>query len=79
MGLRQHVSFCTHIAGNSLDLVITEATNGVNVISCEPGHFVSDHCSAKVVIVVDKETISSKSLTFRDFKNVDSEAFAKAI
>jgi hypothetical protein len=32
MRLAQHVDFSTHIGGNSLDLVITEAIDGVEVL-----------------------------------------------
>ena len=64
MGLTQHVDFSTHTGGNILDLVITEATNGVYVLSCEPGTLVSDHCIVKVTLNVKKENILSKTFTF---------------
>jgi len=76
MGLVQHVNFSTHVAGNSLDLVLTEAGNRVDVLSCEPGNFVSDHCSVKIVTKVEKESVSSKTISFRDFKAVEKDAFA---
>ena len=59
MGLEQHVTFSTHVAGNSLDLVITEVVNGVELLSCESGAYVSDHCAVKVKINVQKENIIS--------------------
>lgn len=51
MGLTQHVDFVTHIGGNTLDLVITEATNGVEVLLCEPGALVSDHYVVKTTLM----------------------------
>lgn len=76
LGLEQHVDFSTHIGGNSLDLVISEASNGVNIISCEPNSFVSDHCAVKIITNVKKENIISKSVTFRNFKNMNNSAFS---
>lgn len=77
LGLLQHVDFPTHIHGQSLDLVITESSNGVDLISCEPGPFLSDHCAVKVVTRVQKENIVSKSINFRNFKSIDNLDFAK--
>jgi hypothetical protein len=76
LGLLQHVDFPTHVHGHSLDLVITELANGVDLLSCEPGPFLSDHCAVKVVTRVKKENIVSKSISFRHFKDMDNEGFA---
>ena len=76
MGLEQHVNFSTHVGGNTLDLVITEATNGIEVLSYEPGPFLSDHCAVKIVTNVKKENITSKMVKFRNFKDMDNSAFA---
>ena len=70
------MNFSTHVAGNSLDLVVTEAENGVDVRSCEPGNFVSDFCLVKIVTKVEKESVSSKTISFRNFKAVEKDAFA---
>ena len=71
MGLDQHVEFSTHVAGNSLDLVLTEALIGISILKCEPGQFISDHCAVNVVINVKKESIIIKTVSFRNFKNID--------
>ena len=76
MGLEQHVSFDTHVGGNNLDLVITEVTNGVDVLKCEQGPFISDHCVVKIVVNVKKENIISKTVTFCNFKEIDKSEFA---
>ena len=54
MGLIQHVTFPTHVHVHSLDLVITEVANGVELLSYEPGPSISDHCAIKVVTKVEK-------------------------
>ena len=71
IGLIQHVNFSTHIAGHSLDLVITEAINGIQILSCEPGTLVSDHCVIKCILNVKKESMTSKTLEFRNLKQID--------
>ena len=76
MGLEQHVNFSTHTAGNCLDLVITESTNGVCVLKCEQGHFLSDHCAVHVVINVKKENITSKTVQFRNGKRISHSEFS---
>jgi hypothetical protein len=76
MGLEQHVNFSTHIAGNCLDLVITESTNGVCVLKCEQGNFLSDHCAVHVVINVKKENITSKTVQFRNWKSISHSEFS---
>ena len=57
LGLEQHVNFSTHTGGNFLDLVITEVTNGIQIQTCEPGPFLSDHSVVKVTTKEDKENI----------------------
>lgn len=73
--LMQHMDFPTHVHGHSLDLVIIEVANVLDLLSCEPGQFVSDHC---VVIVIKgkKENIVSKSISFWNFKDMDDIDFA---
>ncbi|XP_052782951.1 uncharacterized protein LOC128219177 [Mya arenaria] len=76
LGLEQHVTFPTQIEGNVLDLVISEVTNGINVLSCEQGPYISDHCVIKVITYVKRENIKSESVSFRNFKAIDKSKFA---
>ncbi|XP_060556715.1 uncharacterized protein LOC132717301 [Ruditapes philippinarum] len=76
MGLEQHVNFSTHTAGNCLDLVITESINGVCVLKCKQGPFLSDHCAVHVVINVKKENITSKTVQFRNWKSISHSEFS---
>lgn len=77
LGLNQHVDFSSHKHGHTLDLVITEAENGVEAIQCEQGPFISDHCIVKVTLDVMKENIISETKSFRNYKKLDSVEFAK--
>lgn len=77
LGLHQHVDFSTHIGGNVLDLVITEQENGVKIKSCEQGPFLSDHCVVKIVTEIKKENIKSETVSFRNYKNIDKDAFSE--
>lgn len=76
MGLEQHVDFSTHTGGQSLDLVITETVNGVKVHSCKPGPYISDHCVVKTILNIKKESVISKTITFRNFKDIDQLQFS---
>jgi len=77
MGLQQHVMFETHTAGHSLDLVMTEIENGITVKQCVPGPYISDHCVVKVHLDLLKENIVSQQVTYRNFKRIDTDKFAK--
>ena len=73
MGLDEHVDFSTHTNGNYLDLVITEAIEDIQVLSCKQRPFISDHCIVKVVINENNENITSwtKDITIwtKEFRN----------
>ena len=43
MGLYQHVTFPTHKAGNTLDLILSEVANSIRVGTVNQGPFISDH------------------------------------
>ena len=49
LGVEQHVHFCTHEAGNTLDLVMTELGSKLEVTKCSSGPFWLDHCAADFV------------------------------
>jgi hypothetical protein len=52
-GLENHVTFPTHISGNTLDLVISKRKQTLSVLKVMPGISVSDH--TEVIIHVDSE------------------------
>ena len=63
--------FCVHVRSSRICHV-----NLVH-LSCAPGPFVSDHCVVKVVTYVKKKNVVSKTVAFRNFKEMDKSAFAK--
>lgn len=78
MGLKQHVTFPTHEkSGKSLDFIITEVSDGVKVLKCEPGPFFSDHCVVKMDFNVIKETKLSKNDFFRNWTEFGQSQFLK--
>ena len=48
LGLKQHIHFPTHKAGNTLDMVITDLGSKLEVSKCSPGPYWSDHFAADV-------------------------------
>ena len=70
-GLEQHVKEPTHKAGNILDQIYTEIGGNVKLHKCENKDYISDHCLIHSVINVPKENITSKTITFRKYKNID--------
>ena len=71
------MNILTHVKGHSLDLVITEDANGVEIFSCGPGPFNSDHCALKVVTKVKRENIVTKSVVYRNFKDMNGTQITK--
>ena len=50
LGLDCHINFPTHQNGQSLDLVFTKALSGMKIIRCNPGTYLSDHCTIECLI-----------------------------
>ena len=74
LGLDQHVNFPTHHSGHTLDLVITEHHNmSSQIVQCESGKFLSDHCAVVCVLNIKKEDIISETKTFRNQRELDVE------
>ena len=74
LGLDQHVNFPTHHSGHTLDLVITEHHNmSSQIVQCESGKFLSDHCAVVCVLNIKKEDIISETKTFRNQMELDVE------
>ena len=58
LGLVQHVSKYTHMAGNILDLIYTFQGDGLSVQYCSVGPFVSDHRIILAAINLRKLTLT---------------------
>ena len=44
MALQIHNRFPTHRQGNMLDLIMLESISELELMTCHPGLFISDHC-----------------------------------
>ena len=53
-GLDCQVNFPTHWSGHTLDLILTEAICNIKMSKCEPGVFLSDHCSVESNLNIKK-------------------------
>ena len=71
LGLTQHVDFYTHIAGNILDVIITEAGSTIKVTMCEPGPFISDHRAIVSEFSIPREVITTQTSSFRKLSNIN--------
>ena len=49
-GLQQWVDLWTHHLGKTIDLVFTELASNIEMLTCLPGPFISDHCVVKCEI-----------------------------
>ena len=81
LGLKQHVNFPTHKAGNTLDLVITEMGSKLEVARSSPGPFWSDHCA--VDLIVKLPTVSSvqeaDTISVRKLRELDYDRFIEDV
>ena len=73
IGLNQHVNFATHQLGNILDLVLSEELSQFQILSCQPGVYLSDHCMVEVDISLPRDDLVRKSITYRNIKGMDSK------
>ena len=75
-GLVNHVTFPTHQAGHTLDLVITRNNQELELGSIKPGYFLSDHCFICSDIVIPRPDVQKTKLTYRKLKSIDKPSFA---
>lgn len=76
--LKQHVDFPTHIHGHSLDLIIS--SEGCDVLSVSASDKISDHFAVLADVDIAVEFSSSfKTITYRNIKSINLEAFQEDI
>ena len=77
--LKQHVVGPTHIAGHTIDVVVSPNRNyyvtDVNIRKIEPIH----HFLIEFKVSATAVSSSTKVITYRDLKNIDSAAFNKEL
>ena len=64
-GLDCQVDFPTHQIGHTLDLILIEAIGNIKKSKCEPGVFLSDHCSVKSILNIKETKLERKELSYR--------------
>ena len=71
LGLKIHNNFPIHRHGNTLDILATEIASSLNITTCRPVPFLSDHCSIECTTNIIKENITRKTVSFRKIKDID--------
>ena len=79
LGLKQHVRFATHTSGNTLDLIFTEVNGELGIADCIPDSCISDHCNILCKLILVREDIQRKILTYKKLKDIDIEQMARCI
>ena len=74
LGLKIY-NFLTHRHGNTLDILATEIPSSLNIINCQPGLLLSDHCSIEYTTNIIRENITRKTVSFRKIKDIDTQKF----
>ena len=77
--LINHVWQPTHVAGHSLDLIITRNNNEISLDNPQMRSFISDHCFVKVVSSIDKPEVQTKEISYRKLKDLNLENLKRDI
>ena len=78
LGLQQYVSFQTHQAGNTLDLIFAEATSQFSIRTFK-GRFISDHRAIVAELSIGIQQIMGKTITFRHLKQINVDEFGSTL
>ena len=74
LGLKIH-NFPTYRHGNTLDILKTEIASSLNIITCQSGPFISDHCRIEFTTKIRREDITRKMVLFRKIRDIDIQKF----
>ena len=77
--LINHVWQPTHVAGHTLDLIITRNNNEISLDSPHTKSFISDHCFVKVVSSIEKPEVQTKEISYRKLKDINLEILKRDI
>ena len=73
--LVNHITFPIHQAGHTLDLVITQNNQEIELRSIRPGYFLSDHCFVCVEIVIARLDVQRRMLSYHKLKSINKPSF----
>ena len=79
IGLQQHATYPTHMLDNILDLVFTELITQIHIKDLSCGSFLSDHCTVDFITTIPRDKPKTKSITYRNLKNINPEDMMKDI
>ena len=71
----QHVNWPTHVAGHTLDLIISREKDNV-VESAWASSLLSDHLASHGRLYISKPPLQKREVTARCFKRIDQDAFS---
>ena len=71
LGLHQNITILTHVLGNTLDLIFSEANNKIKVEECTWGDYISDHCLITCILGIDKPITTRKEIKYCKVKSVN--------
>ena len=67
----QHVTESTHIAGHTLDLVITNSNDDIRIDFPTIGDLISDYYAVKCSLSIFKSSVQVKTTQVRNLKDID--------
>ena len=71
-GLQLHNRFSTHRQGNMLDLIMSESISELEVVTCHPGPFMSDHCLVPCELCAPQEDMVRKTINYQKLQNLNT-------
>ena len=75
LGLKIYNNFPAHRHGNTLDILAAEIANCLYIITCQPGPFLTDHCSIDCTTDIRRKDITRKTISFRKIRDIDTQKF----
>ena len=67
----QHIDFPTHIAGHTLDLLITRKADPIQLSNIQSDYLISDHLTVLFNFGVSKPKLEKKTIEFRPLRDID--------
>ena len=74
--LQIHNDYLTHRLGNTLDLLITEINNQIQIDKCWASPFILDHCTIEASLSISGNDLMKKYITYQTLKDIQPEATA---
>ena len=75
LGLDQHVDFCTHNKGHTLDLVLSPHITKMAILKTIPGPYFSDHRAVIITVGLQKPKYVWNLITYRKIREINIMEF----